>query len=241
MKITLYHLPNSRSQRIIWLLTELNVDFNLITVPRTVSGEAPESLKQIHPLGKVPIVVIENENHNTVLAETSAIVDYFAVLFPQHSLFTPENMADYVYFKNFAESSIMPNLALKQIFARLVSFSPFFAKPITKAIKKGVDRRYLNDSLSEQLRLVDNQLKMNFLKGQRFLAGNHLTGADILSQFMLLALSVSYSEKAVPNFGDFPNIQAYLQRIESLPSYQNALEKGGFNQQEFIQYWQKAW
>lgn len=229
--ITLYHLPNSRSQRIIWLLTELNLDFELITLERTANGEAPESLKEIHPLGKVPIVVIEQDNHKTILTETSAIVDYFAFLFPQHSLFIPENMADYCYFKNFAESSIMPNLALKQIFARLVSFSPLFAKPISKAIKNGVDERYLNSSLNEQLKIVDNQLKKN-----DFLVGKHLTGADILSQFVLKALAVS-----VPNFNQFPNIQAYLQRIENLPNYQTALEKGGFDSQEFIQYWQKAW
>lgn len=73
------------------------------------------------------------------------------------------------------------------------------------------------------------------------MVGNHLTGADILSQFMLLALSVAYSEKAVPNFNQFPNIQAYLQRIENLPSYQQALQQGGFDYQEFQNYWQKAW
>lgn len=229
--ITLYHLPNSLSQRIIWLLTELNLDFNLITVERTASGEALEWLKEIHPLGKVPIVVIEHENQKAVLAETSAIVDYFSYLYPKQSLFMPENVVDYVYFKNFAESSLMPNLALKQIFAQLVSFSPFFVKPITKAIKNGVDKRYLNQSLNEQVKMIDNQLKLN-----EFLADRNLTGADILMQFMLLALSVS-----VPNFSEFPNIQSYLARIENLPSYQLALEKGGFDRQEFIQYWQTAW
>lgn len=234
--ITLYHLPNSRSQRSIWLLTELKLDFHLITVERTASGEAPESLKEIHPLGKVPIVVIEAENNKTVLAETSAIVDYFAYQFPQHSLFNPENIADYVYYKNFAESSLMPNLALKQIFSRLVSFSPFFAKPVTKVIKNGVDRRYLNQSLNEQLKMIDNQLKNCFLKERDFLAGNHLTGADILNQFMLLALSMS-----VPNFESFSHITAYLARIENLPNYQIALEKGGCDRQAFNQYWLEAW
>ena len=233
---TLYHLTNSRSQRIVWLLTSLQVEFELIFVERTDTGEAPESLKSIHPLGKVPILVIEDkikeQNQKTTLAETSAIVDYLGAKFAQHPIFDfQQNFANYCYYKNFADSSLMPNLALKQIFARLVDFSPFFAKPISKAIKNGVDSRYLNPTLTEQLAIIDKSLSK-----QDFLARKHLTAVDILMGFMLLALAVS-----MPNFEQFSHITAYLQRIEQLPSYQMAVKKGKFGTAEFQQYWQKAW
>lgn len=232
----LYHLTNSRSQRIVWLLTALQVDFQLIFVEPTKTGEAPESLKSIHPLGKVPILVIEDpakeQAKKIIIAETSAIIDYLSVKFLQHPLFDySQNLASYCYYKNFADSSLMPNLALKQIFSRLVDFSPFFAKPISKAIKQGVDSRYLNPTLIEQLAMIDKSLRE-----QDFLAGEYLTVADILMWFMLLALSIS-----MPNFENFSHIKAYLQRIENLPSYQMALAKGKFDIVEFQLYWTKAW
>ena len=230
--LTLYHLTNSRSQRIVWLLTALQVEFELIFVERTATGEAHESLKSIHPMGKVPILVHEEKNQKTILAETAAIIDYLAANFPQHPLFDCQNnLADYCYYKNFADSSLMPNLALKQIFARLVDVSPFFAKPISKAIKNGVDSRYLNPTLTEQLAIIDKSLSK-----QDFLVGKHLTAVDILMGFMLLALAVS-----MPNFKQFSHIQAYLQRVEHLPNYQMAVKRGKFDIVEFKDYWLKAW
>ncbi|MFB2539238.1 MULTISPECIES: glutathione S-transferase family protein [unclassified Acinetobacter] len=238
MKFKLYHLGNSRSQRIIWLLESLKLDYELIFCERNRQGLAPEWLKTIHPLGKVPILVIEENQHNEkiVLAETSAIFDFLAIKFATHELFSSENftaqqLANHCYFKKFADSSLMPNLALKQIFARIVSHSPWIAKLITGKIKHTFDQKFLNPSIFEQLAMIDDLLKQ-----QKFLVNDNLKAVDILMEFMLSALAVS-----IPKFQPFQNIQRYLNDLHDLQSYQQAVIKGQFDQAEFVHYWQQAW
>lgn len=236
MSITLYHLTNSRSQRIVWLLTALNLDYELIFCERNEQGLAPDSLKNIHPLGKVPILTIQNNDEKITLAETSAIFDYLSVKYSNHQLFNTQvlsdnQLANYCYFKNFADSSLMPNLALKQIFSRMVDKSLLIGKPITGKIKQVFDSEFLNPSILDQLTMIDN-----LLKNQKFLVDDSFKAVDILMEFMLSALAVSQ-----PNFAKFENICRYLNDLHELPSYQQAVEKGQFNKQEFIRYWQTAW
>ena len=234
--LTLYHLTNSRSQRVIWLLEALNEQYEIILCERNTHGLAPDWLKTLHLLGKVPMLMFENNGKKIVLAETSAIFDFLALKFADNALFDLKGLnftqiSNYCYFKNFADSSLMPNLALKQIFARMVSQSPRLGKPVTGKIKQVFDQQFLNPLVFEQLAMIDNGLQY-----QRFLVDEKLMAVDILLEFMLNALAVS-----VPNFEHFSNISRYLQDLQALPSYQRAVIKGQFDKNAFINYWYQAW
>lgn len=234
--LTLYHLTNSRSQRIIWLLEALQCDYELVFCERNIKGLAPDWLKTIHPTGKVPILTIEENGQKTVLAETSAIFDFLSFKFAKHKLFntqplTSQQLEQYCYYKNFADSSLMPNLALKQIFVRIVNRSPFFGKLITSRIKQVFDKEFLNPLIYEQLDMIETTLQQ-----QQFLSGETLMSVDILMEFMLAALKVS-----MPQFENYHNIERYLQELHTQQSYQTAITKGQFNKAEFSRYWQTAW
>ena len=251
--ITLYHLTNSRSQRIVWLLAELGVDYQLVFCERKADGTASDDLKSVHLLGKVPVIKVQGlkvqdlkgegvneqglkepsikEEEEAVIAETGAIVDYLAINYAGHPLFSQSHNPDYLYWKNFAEASFMPNLALKQILHRMVTRSPWVARPVTGTIKKAIDRQYLNLTIAEQMMMVDAALAQ-----RDYLAGEALTAADILMAFLLQALAVS-----MPNFTQYRHVVEYLTTLQAGEAYQNAQTKGKFNDDEFTRYWANTW
>lgn len=216
--ITVHHLNNSRSQRILWLLEELGVPYEIKRYqrdPKTML--APPELRAIHPLGKSPVIT----GDEVTLAESGAIVEYLAdrygtgLLIPAHG--TPERLRCN-YWLHYAEGSAMPPLLLKLVFRRVETApAPFFVKPIAK----GIAHKVMSGFVDPQLKLHLDYLESELGKSEWF-AGNAFSAADIQLSFPLEAFAARGGLNA-----RYPRLTAFLQRIHARPAYQRALQKGG--------------
>jgi len=227
MQIRLFHLKNSRSQRIIWFLEELELNYELIIKDHS---DVDENKNSPHQLSKFPTIEIIEQGKTSVLAETSAILDYLSHLHPQlgpNSL-SSQQLLNFYYWKNYCEATFIPDLVLKQIFYQIVQRAPFPIRFIPKLLKYGFDQGYLNQSLQRQMNMIDKHLEH-----QLWFAGDQFTIADILMWFPLLACS--------PNYSQFKHIQRYLAQIENRPAFKNALIKGQWSASTFNAYWTTAW
>lgn len=235
MQIRLFHKTNSRSQRIVWLLEELKLDYELVFCDNNPSDQNSAHIKHPHRLAKFPTVQIcENDGSDVItLAETAAIADYFSYLCNDLGIaqLTHQEIQLYYYWKNFAEATLMPDLALKQIFAAIVARTPWAVRFVSQLLKLGFDRGYLNHTLHQHLQMIDEHLK-----NHSYVAGQQFTIADLLLWFPLLACTQSN-----PAFESLAHIQRYLLLIQSRPAFQRALEKGQWSAVEFQSYWSKAW
>ena len=216
--ITVHHLNNSRSQRILWLLEELNLPYDIKRYERDrVTMLAPASLRAVHPLGKSPVIT----DDGTTVAESGAIVEYLVERYGNGRLIppagTPERLR-YRYWLHYAEGSAMPPLLLKLVFSRLkASRMPFFVRPVARAIAD----RALNGFIEPQIKLHLDYMESELAKSAWF-AGPELTAADIQMSFPLeAAASRGGLDQTRPRLMDF------LQRIHARPAYQRALERGG--------------
>ncbi len=216
--IRLHHLENSRSQRILWLMEELGLDYEIIHYqrdPKTML--APPALKAIHPLGKSPVITDENR----VVAESGAIIEYLIERYGKGRLKPPADspeLDEYRYWLHFAEGSLMPYLVMKLVFSKVETGPvPFFIRPIVKRISREVGKRFIEPNLLQIMQFIDQHLATN-----RWFAGDSLTGADIQMSFAMEAL-VSQPLQIQP----YAHIRSYVQRMRDLPSYQRALEQGG--------------
>lgn len=216
--ITVHHLENSRSQRILWLLEELKLDYDVKRYERDkTTSLAPPELKKIHPLGKSPVI----DDDGKTIAETGAMIDYILDNYGEGRLRpaagTPA-FERYRYWLHYSEGSAFPPLLLKLILSRMASAKmPFFAKPIAKKIVQGA----LDGFVDPQLKLHFDFIEAELGKSEWF-AGDEFTGADIIMSFPLEA-SLSRGVAG----GDAPNIAGFLKRIHARPAYQTALERGG--------------
>ena len=235
MQIRLFHKTNSRSQRIVWLLEELKLDYELVFCDNNPLDQNSAHIKHPHRLAKFPTVQIcENDGSDVItLAETAAIADYFSYLCNDLGIaqLTHQEIQLYYYWKNFAEATLMPDLALKQIFAAIVARTPWAVRFVSQLLKLGFDRGYLNHTLHQHLQMIDEHLK-----NHSYVAGQQFTIADLLLWFPLLACTQSN-----PAFESLAHIQRYLLLIQSRPAFQRALEKGQWSAVEFQSYWSKAW
>ncbi len=216
--IIVHHLENSRSQRVLWLLEELGVDYEVKRYERDkITSLAPPEMKKIHPLGKSPII----ENNGKIIAETGAMIDYLLDHYGEGRLRPATGTDDferYRYWLHYSEGSVFPPLLLRLILMRMASAKmPFFAKPIAKKIVQGA----LDGFVIPQLRLHFDFIESELGKSEWF-AGRDLTGADIIMSFPLEA---GVSRGAVSN--NASNISRFLKRIHARPAYQRALERGG--------------
>jgi len=216
--ITVHHLNNSRSQRILWLLEELDLPYDIKRYERDrVTMLAPASLRAVHPLGKSPVIT----DDGTTVAESGAIVEYLVERYGNGRLIppagTPERLR-YRYWLHYAEGSAMPPLLLKLVFSRLkASRMPFFVRPVARAIAD----RALNGFIEPQTKLHLDYMEAELAKSAWF-AGPELTAADIQMSFPLeAAASRGGLDQSRPRLMDF------LQRIHARPAYQRALERGG--------------
>lgn len=227
MQIRLFHLKNSRSQRIIWFLEELGLDYELTIKDHSGIDKDKNSP---HQLSKFPTIEIIEQGKTSILAETSAILDYLSHLHPQlgpNSLLS-QQLQNFYYWKNYSEATFIPDLVLKQIFHQIVKPTPFPVRFIPKFLKYGFDQGYLNQSLQRQMSMIDKHLEHHL-----WFAGDQFTTADILMWFPLLACS--------PNYRQFKHIQRYLAQIENRPAFKNALIKGRWSASTFKAYWTTAW
>jgi glutathione S-transferase len=216
--IVVHHLNNSRSQRILWLLEELGVPYEIKRYqrdPKTML--APVELRAVHPLGKSPVIT----DGELTLAESGAIIEYLADrygagrLIPAHG--TPERLRCN-YWLHYAEGSAMPPLLLKLVFRRVETAPmPFFVKPVAKGIARKVQHDFVNPQLKLHLEYLEGELDKS-----DWFAGDAFSAADIQLSFPLEAFAARGGLGA-----SFPRLSAFLQRIHARPAYQRALQQGG--------------
>ncbi|MET0288882.1 MAG: glutathione S-transferase [Pseudoxanthomonas sp.] len=216
--ITVHHLENSRSQRVLWLLEELGLDYTVVRYardPKTLL--APPELRQVHPLGKSPVI----EDGGQVVAESGAIIEYLVERYDTErrlapSPDTPEHLR-YRYWLHYAEGSLMPPLLVSLIFRRLKSAPmPFFVRPIARGIADKVMSTFAGPAVRTHLDYLDAELSQ-----RAWFAGDDFSAADIQMSFPLEAAD------ARVGFEGRTHLRAFLEHIHARPAYQRALTKGG--------------
>lgn len=212
----LHHLENSRSTRIIWLLEELNVDYELVTYHRQSNRLAPASLKKIHPLGKAPIFT----HNDKTIAESGAIIEYVLHVFDKQHVFKPTAGDDawisYQFWMHFAEGSAMPPLLMSLIFSEIPKRAPIFIRPIANAISKQVMSSFVQPNIDNTLDLIEQTLTKH-----AWFAGTNISGADVQMSFVIEAFN------ARQGLASHPNTKQWLENVRLRPAYQTALKKGG--------------
>ncbi len=216
--IIVHHLNNSRSQRILWLLEELALPYEVKRYQRDAKTMlAPPELRAVHPLGKSPVI----SDGEVTLAESGAIVEYLASRYGNGILIPNTNTPDhlrYLYWMHFAEGSMMPPLLLKLIFDRIESGPmPFFVRPIARKISGSAKNLMVLPNLKRLLDFMESELGKS-----PWFAGPNFSAADIQMSFPVEAASVrgGLDESR-------PKLWAFLKTIHARPAYQRALEKGG--------------
>jgi glutathione S-transferase len=216
--LTVHHLNNSRSQRILWLLEELGVLYETKLYARDAHTLlAPPELRAVHPLGKSPVI----SDDGTTVAESGAIVEYLVERYGNGRLIPPPRSPErlrYTYWLHFAEGSAMTPLLLKLVFARIEAAPmPFFAKPIARGITKKVQHTYIDPNLARHLDFMEAQLAVD-----GWFAGAEFSAADIQMSF---PVELSRARGGLDE--KHPRLLQFLERIHARPAYQRALAAGG--------------
>ena len=218
--ITLHHLNNSRSQRVLWLLEELELDYKIEFYARDKKTIlAPDSLKAIHALGKSP--VITDDATGMTLAESGAIIEYLVQTYGKQLM--PEQGSEaywqYLYWLHFSEGSLMPPMVMNLVLNKMkTSPMPFFIKPIAKMLADKIVENFSGPNVKRSLDFIENHLGSN-----TWFCGEQLTGADIQMSFPLEA-SVA---RGIIKESSYPNAFAYVKRFQARAPYQAGLKKGG--------------
>ena len=219
--IILHHLNNSRSQRILWLLEELKLEYEVKHYQRdNVTNLAPNTLTLIHPLGKSPILT----DGEITVAESGAIIEYLVGAYYKKSegqLVDPQRGSEvhrqYTYWLHFSEGTLMPPLVAKLVLDRVrTNAKPFFVKVIANKIVDKLMAAYYGPIIAKNMDYIESHLSHN-----AWFAGEELSGADIQMSFPLEAAVARGNGK------HFPNITNFVQKVHARPAYQAALEKGG--------------
>ena len=216
--ITVHHLENSRSQRVLWMLEELGRDYELMHYKRDASTMlAPPELRAVHPLGKSPVI----GDGALTLAESGAILEYLVERYGRARLSpapgTPEHLR-YRYWMHYAEGSAMPPLLLKLVFDKLEKAPmPFFAKPIARAIASKLRQTFIQPQIDRHLDFIEAELGRT-----AWFAGEDFSAADVQMSFPLEATAARGGLDARR-----PRTMAFLARIHARAAYQRALERGG--------------
>ena len=216
--IVLHHLNNSRSQRILWMLEELNVPYEIKRYARDAKTMlAPQSLRDVHPLGKSPVIT----DGDITVAESGAIIEYLALTYGDGAMLAGEDAAaqrNYRYWMHYAEGSLMPPFLMRLIFEVIKSSPmPFFIRPIAKGISNKVTKAFIGPNIKNNLDFIESELD-----GLEWLVAGKPTGADVQMSFPLEASA------ARGGIGEqYPNIRAYVARIHARPAYQRGLKAGG--------------
>ena len=216
--LTIHHLENSRSQRILWLLEEMGLGYKIKFYKRDkTTSLAPPELLAIHPLGKSPVIT----DAGVTIAESGAITVYLLGKYDDGRLLpadgTPERLA-YTYWLHYAEGTFMPLMILSLIMNRIdTAPMPFFVKPIAKGIVTKVRNGYLDPNVQRNLDFMEASLSKS-----TWFCGEKLTAADIQMSF-----AVEAAEVRADLASHYPNIERFLKQMRALPAYQTAIEKGG--------------
>jgi glutathione S-transferase len=216
--ITVHHLNNSRSQRVLWLLEELGVPYEVRHYQRDAKTMlAPPELMAVHPLGKSPVIT----DGEVTVAESGAIIEYLVEQYGQGRLQpesgTPARLR-YRYWLHYAEGSAMPPMLLSLIFSKIRSAPmPFFIRPIANGIASQVEKAFIHPQLKLHLDYMDTELGKH-----AWFAGDEFSAADIQMSFPIEAADMRGRID-----GTRPNLRAFVERIRARPAYQRALAVGG--------------
>ncbi len=216
--IVVHHLNNSRSQRVLWLLEELGLPYEIKHYQRDAKTMlAPPELRAVHPLGKSPVITAGD----VTAAESGAIVEYLIDQYGEGrfkpGLGTPERLR-YTYWLHYAEGSLMPPLLMKLVFDEVEKAPmPFFIKPIAKAISGKVKSAFIRPQIDQHLDYMEAELGKTL-----WFAGKEFTGADIQMSFPIEAAA---SRGGLDS--SRPKLMEFLKRIHARPAYKRALKKGG--------------
>jgi len=216
--ITVHHLNNSRSQRVLWLLEELGVPYEIQKYQRDAKTMlAPPELLKVHPLGKSPVIT----DDGVTVAESGAIIEY---LLERHgdgrlepARGTPERLR-FTYWLHFAEGSAMSPLLMKLVFDRIeTSPMPFFARPIARSISRKVKTAMVEPNLKRHLDHMERELTKS-----EWFAGDEFSAADIQMSF-----PVEASAQRAGLDASRPKLMTFLKKIHARPAFRRALERGG--------------
>jgi glutathione S-transferase len=201
--LTLHHLNDSRSQRILWLLEELGVPYEMKHYQRDAQTRlAPPELKAVHPLGKSPIIT----DGEIRIAESGAIVDYIIRRYGKGAMMPAPGSTEYEVYNewlHYSEGSAMLPLMLNLYVGRLKEAgSPLHPR--------------IDSEIANHLGFIEGELK-----GREFFVGPSLTGADIQMSF------VGEMAKVFDKLGPYPSLSAWLSRMHARPAFQRSVEKGG--------------
>jgi glutathione S-transferase len=217
--ITVHHLDNSRSQRILWLLEELGVPYEVKYYKRQPNLLAPPELKKIHPLGKAPVIQDKvGQDEGRVIAETGAIIEYLVDSYGPH-LKPPVGTADrmsYTYWMHYAEGSAMTPLLIGLVADGIRQHAPVIVKPVAIGIARALEKSLVTANLAAHIQFWEDALAQS-----PWFAGYSFSAADIMMSFPLEA-AASRARAA-----EKPHIREWLETIHVRPAYQRALERGG--------------
>ena len=216
--IIVHHLNNSRSQRVLWLLEELGIGYEVKRYERDAATMlAPASLRAVHPLGKSPVI----SDGDLTLAESGAILEYLVGRYGEGRFIPAAGTRDrvrYTYWLHYAEGSAMPPLLFKLVFDRIETAPmPFFIRPVAKAIVGRARSTFIQPNITLHLDYIESELAKS-----PWFAGNEFTAADIQMSFPLEAAAARAGLDATR-----PKSMAFLERIHARPAYQRAVQKGG--------------
>lgn len=214
--ITVHHLENSRSHRVLWLMEELAVPYQIKRYQRENSLLAPDSLKKVHPLGKSPVIT----DGNRVIAESGAILEYLQLKYDsehQLALSHEDEQIQARYWLHYAEGSLMPLLVMKLVFAQLGKKPvPWLLRPAGIALSKGIQKAWLSKQLALHGRVIEEHLTQH-----AFFAGSRFSIADVQMSFPLLALQLRGSLR------DTPATVRWLETMQQRAAWQRAIQQGG--------------
>ena len=217
--IVLHHLNNSRSQRVLWLLEELGIDYEVKRYQRDPETMlAPPELRAVHPLGKSPIVT----DGEDTLVESGAIIERLVERFGQGRFIPPAGTPErvrYTRWLHYAEGSAMPPLLVALIVSRIEGAPvPFFVRPVVRGIAKKLRAGFVAPQLETHLGYMESEIGKS-----EWFAGSEFTAADIQMSFPVEAASSRAGLTAATR----PKLHGWLKRIHARPAYQRALAKGG--------------
>jgi glutathione S-transferase len=214
--LIVHHLNNSRSQRVLWLLEELGLPYEIKYYQRNAKTMlAPPELRAVHPLGKSPVVT----DGDVTIAETGAIVEYLVEkaggkLRPAAG--TPERLR-WTFWLHYAEGSLMSPLLMKLVFSIMPSRSPLLLRGMVKNITRRAQIGFVDPQLANHFDFLESELGKS-----TYFAGDEFSAADVMMSFPL--------ETGALRGGAFegrPRLKAFVERIHARPAYKTAIEKGG--------------
>ncbi|KAM3514670.1 hypothetical protein MY11210_001641 [Beauveria gryllotalpidicola] len=241
-KVKLYWLEQSRSQRILWLLEELKIKYDVEIFHRNKQTFlAPPELEKVHPLGKSPVITITPVGADAkpiVLAESGWMTEYLCTHYPQGQRLVPKRWQEgkentiggeteaymrHQYYLHYAEGTLMPYLVMSLVIGRLKGGDiPFFVRPITSIVANRIISLFIAPNIKKNLAMLNDQLSTS---GGKYLCNDQLTAADILMSFPLLAAKSRFTE-IVPGWDKtYPRVVEYIKTLESNPGYKKSIAK----------------